>query len=237
MPKGLYCFSPLVMALTVMVELALLLQVIVTRKKTFVTLLAGGILLCLAIFQGAEYAICETGFSKYVSAQIGLIAITALPPLGVHLVQRISGKKANFITYLAYASMFVWWYSFLFGAPMQSQSCGGNYVVLKFNAGYGQAYFVYYYWWMLVGMLVGAYELALGKQPKNIRYALVAYALGYLSFIVPATVIWLTVDSAREGLPSIMCGFAVVFALILGLYVVPKVEERKQKKLRAYGSI
>jgi hypothetical protein len=33
---------------------------------------------------------------------------------------------------------------------------------------------------------------------------------------------------ARRGIPSVLCGFAVLYALILALYIMPKAEKTKR---------
>jgi hypothetical protein len=52
--------------------------------------------------------------------------------------------------------------------------------------------------------------------------ALKFLAIGYLAFIVPTTAANLIDPTTLAGIPSIMCGFAVILALVLVLGVLPK---------------
>ncbi|TSC81996.1 MAG: hypothetical protein G01um101419_692, partial [Parcubacteria group bacterium Gr01-1014_19] len=53
------------------------------------------------------------------------------------------------------------------------------------------------------------------------------FIVGYLSFILPMGVIFVISPATREALASIMCGFAIIFALILALKIVPKYHSAK----------
>jgi hypothetical protein len=53
--------------------------------------------------------------------------------------------------------------------------------------------------------------------------------LAYLSLLVPTTTVNLINPETVRGIPSIMCGFAVIFALILGLYILPRVIATNKK--------
>ena len=49
--------------------------------------------------------------------------------------------------------------------------------------------------------------------------------IGYLIFLVPTALANSIKPSTRRGIPSIMCGFAVLFALIMTLYILPRASE------------
>jgi len=51
--------------------------------------------------------------------------------------------------------------------------------------------------------------------------------VGYLVFLVPTALAYSVSPATRRGIPSIMCGFAVLFALILTLYVLPLAATRR----------
>ncbi len=57
---------------------------------------------------------------------------------------------------------------------------------------------------------------------KLVRPVLHGMIIGYLTFMLPMGVAYAFYAPARQAVASIMCGFAVVFALILALRVVPK---------------
>jgi len=51
--------------------------------------------------------------------------------------------------------------------------------------------------------------------------------LGYLVFLIPTALANSVKPETRRGIPSIMCGFAVLYAIILALYILPKVGARR----------
>ena len=53
-------------------------------------------------------------------------------------------------------------------------------------------------------------------------------AAGYLSFILPTTFVNLVNPETIEGIPSIMCGFAVLLAIILIGFVAPLTLEKRK---------
>ena len=52
---------------------------------------------------------------------------------------------------------------------------------------------------------------------------------GYIAFILPTTIVNIINPSTIEGIPSIMCGFAVLMAIVLIGFVAPRTLELKKK--------
>jgi hypothetical protein len=230
----LYCFSPPVMLATFIIEIACVIYVVAKYKLNPITRLATLLLVGLATFQLAEYNVCvgSWGVDSLDWARIGYVAITFLPPLGLHLATRIAGKKQPWLTGAAYLSGLFFAVVFLFvGQGLTSQQCLGNYVIFSIAPWAVWPYFAYYYGWLLVTI---GYCVAAGSRLKkqNHKIALYALALGYAAFIVPTTVANIIEPSTIAGIPSVMCGFAVIMALILTGFVVPKyfaTPKRKKK--------
>jgi hypothetical protein len=220
-----YCFSPLVMLVTFLIEIIGAIYIIWRYKMTAVTRLTVSILTCLGIFQGAEYMLCGGfGMTGGAWSQVGYSAITLLPPLGLHLAQAIAGKKANIITYAAYgsAALFVSYFAFMTGA-ISGHTCYANYAVFDVHRGLISAtvYGAYYYGWLFAGVWACVRFSSTAKE-ANLKRALLALAVGYSAFIIPTTVVNLIDPSTIAGIPSIMCGFAVLLAFILIGKVAPE---------------
>ncbi len=212
----LFCFSPEVMLATFVIEVAIAIYVRVkygmTRLSQYVILT----LICLAVFQGVEYQICAAGGTTFWT-KIGLAAITLLPPLGIHLVSVLSGRKRfltmGYLLALAYIGAFV-----LIAGVVDGSTCGGNYVILHTLP--TTMYGFYYVALLLLGVSEAMQARKLpGVSTKN-REALGWLIVGYASFMVPMAVVYVLMPHAREGAPSIMCGFAIVLAFILGFRVM-----------------
>ena len=101
-----YCFSPPVMIATFFIEIGLAIYVAWRYKLNEVTRLAVALLTFLAIFQLAEYNVCEGSFgiNSLGWARLGYVAITLLPPIGFHLATKIAGQKQYGLVAFAYAA-------------------------------------------------------------------------------------------------------------------------------------
>jgi hypothetical protein len=53
--------------------------------------------------------------------------------------------------------------------------------------------------------------------------------LGYLVFLVPTTAFNIIDPTTLKGIPSIMCGFAVLLSIIIAFKVLPEVSEKRNK--------
>jgi hypothetical protein len=216
-----YCFSPAVMLATFIIEAAFALYAIWRYKMTTTTRLVVAILACLATFQAAEYMICGgIGIQAGTWSRLGYSAITLLPPLGIHLVLTIAKKRNPILLTAAYSSAvaFVAFYAFA-TMGISGHTCYANYAVFDVHAASSLPYGLYYYGWLFVGV-----GLALNYASKMSKYAkaLRSLAVGYSAFIIPTAAVNLIDPSTISGIPSIMCGFAVILAFILVGRVAPE---------------
>src|SRR5438105_4564330 len=102
----LNCFSPPIMVATMVIEACLAVYTLWRYKLNDLTKLVTLMLLALATFQLAEYFVCTGSDSIGVPwSRIGFVAITALPPLGLHIVHVLAGKQGRNIVYWVYAIM------------------------------------------------------------------------------------------------------------------------------------
>lgn len=218
----MYCFSPPVMLATFVIEFSLAAYTAWRYKMSTVKRLIVTSLVALGTFQLAEYMVCGgLGISGIEWARIGYISITLLPALGIHLVTSISGKKADIMTSLAYISCALFVGFYIFGTnAIHSHSCHANYAVFNTSELGGWPFSIYYYGWLLLGAFMAWFYAKDVKSKKKI-IALQYMIIGYSAFIVPTTMFNIIDPSTVAGIPSIMCGFAVLFAFALVLKVLP----------------
>lgn len=225
----LYCFSPPVMIATFLIEIVFATYLLFRYKLTPVSRIAIALLVGLATFQFAEYNVCEGawGLDSLTWARIGYVAISMLPPLGIHLITKISGRSNPWLVGSAYTTGAIFAFIFMFvGQGMVGEQCLGNYVIFKIAPWAVWPYVVYYYGWLFVGT---AYSLWLAqKARRNIRAALYALSAGYTALLIPTTTVNLLDPTTVSGIPSIMCGFAVILAFILTLKVVPEYYKKRK---------
>ncbi len=238
MPKtknAFYCFSPAVMMGTFLIEIALFAYVLLRYKFTRNIRLIASLLLFLGLFQLAEYGVCAGLFTLSGEAwsRIGFVSISMLPVLGLHLSLSIANRPKHWLIGPAYISllMFIGWFM-LAPDAFSGYACQGNYVIFQLNATAGIIYSLYYYIWLLVGLGVSLFYAGLlcGKRKPQDAKALTLQVVGYLSFMIPTAMITTVFPDAVPGVPSIMCGFALIYALILAFGISPKVGTKKPQK-------
>ncbi|MDR3692955.1 MAG: hypothetical protein P4L46_26480 [Fimbriimonas sp.] len=183
------------------------------------------ILLCLASFQLAEYQVCVgPRDTAPIWGRFGLIGITMLPALGMHLIGAVTRK--SILTSIGYiiAGFYVLFFAFIPGATGQPE-CNGNYVIIQIGSGWYNVLFSAYYWiFILLAMVELTLRLTRRDPPPGFGFSrqLIALTLaGYLSFTVPMGIAALLTSEVRRAIPSVMCGFALILAIILTVYVTP----------------
>jgi hypothetical protein len=230
----LACFSPPVMLATFCIEIVFTLYTLWRYHLDWVGRLAAGMLFLLGFFQLSEYYVCGgLGMSSATWARAGYVAITMLLPLGLHLLHVLAGKKTGRLVVAAYVSALGFIAFFLgYDHAFAGYVCTGNYVIFQLAVHSGMAYGIFYYGWLLTSVGLGlrwAHQLARrGKKFAQRRRNVLALAVGYLIFMVPTAVANTVSPATRHGIPSIMCGFAVLFACILVAYILPGAGRRRQ---------
>lgn len=214
------CFSPPVMLATFLIEFGLLFYVLWRYKLTPLTRLAAVFLACLGTFQIAEYMICGgLGLTGVEWVKLGYVAITFLPALGLHMASLIAKSSIKPVLYAAYGSAVLFaGYFIAGGAAVSLYECAPNYTVFNMDSTAVTIYGLFYYGWLLFTVGYSAYQAR--KHPKlapALRWMTASYAV----FIIPTTVANLIDPSTMSAIPSIMCGFAVLCAILLVGRVLP----------------
>jgi hypothetical protein len=223
----LFCFSPPVMIATFILEIGLAIYTVWRYKLDNLSRLVALMLLLLATFQLAEYNVCTGTLGLAQWSRLGFVAITLLPPVGMHIIHTIKGRKATLVVYMGYLIAAAFVLEFAFSAnSLNGHQCLGNYVLFQVNPHLDLAYSIYYYGLIAIGILMSL-QFARHTQEKRQRQALFAFMLGYLAFIIPTITVNFLNEPAVAGIPSIMCGFAVLLAIIMVTLVMPKAGKPK----------
>lgn len=235
--KGkLFCFSPPVMLATFLIEFSFAIYTIWRYKMSTLKRLVVTTLLALGTFQLFEYMICGgLGLTHIDWARIGYGSITLLPAIGIHMVVTLAGKKKPLLVKSAYASCAVFLIFYLIGtSSVTHKLCTANYAVFYTQENWNYLFAIYYYGWLIIGTYLS--WIWAKEMPKR-RKSLKGMALGYMAFILPTTFFNIVDPSTVKGIPSIMCGFAVLFAFTLIFVVLPNSIESKviaKKKSKAF---
>jgi hypothetical protein len=215
----LFCFSPEVMIVTFTLEILLALYAFIKYRMTKFGRVAFFILIFLAFFQLAEYQICR-GEEPLIWSRIGLFSITLLPVLGLYLVSLIN--KKTWLLYLgAILSFGFGLYFILVPKAIEGAACGGNYVVFNAPQGLFRFYGFYYFGFLLLAIWESFQRLKESPKNKILRRVLFWFVVGYLSFILPLTLVYIFIAGSRGAIAAIMCRFAIIFAIILAFKILP----------------
>lgn len=214
----LLCFSPAVMVITIIIELALAVWVLLRYGCDRPRRLILALLVLLAAFQFAEYNVCGSPSPTLLWSRFGYVCITLLPALGLHLASLLRGGRARGLVIAGYALAIAFAATFA-GAPVivNTPVCTGNYVIFNLAQPLSQWYAFYYFGLEAAGLVVALQPI---KRATN-RLAARWLALAYGCIMLPTLVLFMVLPSTRAAVPSIMCGFAVLYALIIGLRVAP----------------
>jgi len=208
------------MIATFVIEIALVLFTLWKYRTARLAQLAAITLGFLALFQASEYMVCGNTYALQWS-RIGFVAITMLPPLGLRILHVLTRRSSRLLPRLAYAMAAGFIAYFLANEQAFSgHICTGNYVIFQLSHTATILYSWFYFGWLSLALLLGIIW-SRTLPTASIRHAVWSLLIGYLVFLVPTGIAVTLNPALMAGIPSIMCGFAVIFALILALYTVP----------------
>ena len=206
------------------IEFAILIMVVLLNRDhpyfwTTISLLA-----LLQLYQLSEFLICS-GIAPAIFIRIGYVIITFLPPTGYFLSSQISGwkNKSNilgkdyilgFILGLGFAI-----YYLVDTASVTLLDCNPFYAT--YDSKYSLAYGIFYYGYIMFGIALLFYSIGFGiykeQNYPNKKYAILIL-IGYLSFLVPMHLMTLIDVSWLKVVPSVMCKYAILLAISLGIF-------------------
>ena len=154
-----------------------------------------------------------------------------LPPLGIHILATLKNfKYSKYVIASAYlsAALFIGWF-LIYTHSLQHHTCLGNYVIFKVYANAAWLFAFYYYVFIIAGLVLSA-RLASRTTDRKLKQALYGMSLGYAAFIIPTTTANILIPTTIYGIPSIMCGFAVILAIVIVTIVLPGAGTLRTKK-------
>jgi hypothetical protein len=217
------------MVATFIVELFMAAYTLIRYKMNYLSRLIVLLIVNLACFQIAEYLVCTHDPVAVTAARFGYGAITFLPPLGYSIMGQLTKPLPKYVSRLMYLSafLFVGYFMSAHGA-FTGYRCTGNYVIFQIGDMQSYIYGAYYYGVIAMSLWRGARYLY-SPLIKEVKKRVVRWMIaGYLVFLIPIAVLTVVHPDTRQAIPSIMCGFAVSFALILYAKIAPKTLSKRQ---------
>jgi hypothetical protein len=149
-----------------------------------------------------------------------------LPILGVHFISILT-KRYRFWLMPGYvlASLFVLW-MILETKPIEVLACTGRYVAFQLSDPLSHVYLYYYVMSLAAGVILILWNL---RQRTRQMRPLVWLLVGYLSFILPTMYVYQYIFQTRKSFSSVLCGFAIIMAVILVGKILPAVATSPKK--------
>lgn len=204
------------------IEFFILVAVIIfNRKHPFFWSIAS-VLVLLQLYQLAEFLIC-IGVNENITGKIAYTIITFLPPLGYFLSSKVVGwKYPDYWIGFAAATGFSLYFLVTPGS-IGLDRCNPFYAVYSVQHSY---FYGLYYIGIIVYSIIFLVAHLLFRRNNFDRKSSLFVLIGYLSFLAPMYImVW--VDSSFAGaVTSLMCKYALVLAVILGVFsfIKPKIK-------------
>jgi hypothetical protein len=159
--------------------------------------------------------------------KVGFIGTAFLPALGLHLVHLINNRQYKILVWVGYVlAILAIMAIFLTNNESFLHECVGRFVAFKVGTLTGKIYFLYYA--LVIGI---SFVLLFVNIYKKINTKLNIYTTAaFLVFIVPALVLFFASQVPYSGLPSVMCGFAILAAIILTAKILPLYHQNLTKE-------
>ena len=203
----------------------LILVIIFNRDHPFFWSVVG-LLGLLQLYQLSEWLIC-IGIDENITGRIAYVIITFLPPLGYYLSTRI--VKWRFPDYwigFAAATAFSLYY-LVTPNSVDLIDCNPLYAVYKYDL---SLYYGIYYIGTLVYSIIFLVVHMIWKREKIERKLSILLLIGYLSFLVPMYLMVLIDSTFISTITSIMCKYALLLAVTLGIFSFIKPKEKTKEK-------
>lgn len=218
----LYCFTPLVTLATFVVEFVFGLYTLYKYRKTTFGKVAAFGLFGLATFQLAEWMVCGVTGNPDFWMRFGFVGTALLPAIGLNLVHLISNRKYKYLTQFGYLFAAVVSLMLIFQAGKDLYfACMGTFVAFQLGTLTDAVYLGYYV--IILGFAIIILLRNIIAKKKHVQISILTLVL-LLVFIVPTYVLYLFHVISGASVPSIMCGFAIIAAVILVAKILPKYE-------------
>lgn len=233
-------YSPGLAIATALFEIAVAVWALRGPGNRSIIRTTAGILALLASYQLIEVGICANSAAAGFLPRLAFIAVTWLPPLGLLLIAKLQQPRSrmtygNAYSMLAAALGIVVWIALDRGF-VSSSVCSALFARYT-NPMPRFILYSGFYWLGLLGMIVhSGYGVRTCHDPHRRRLLFQVFA-GTLAFVVPSMIVSSYVRPVEGALPSVMCHFALIFAVFLTrlVYLERKPAEEEQTPAIAHS--
>ncbi|MDP3881980.1 MAG: hypothetical protein Q8Q31_03850 [Nanoarchaeota archaeon] len=207
------CYTPFISAFTAIIEWVLALILIAFYRKSCLTPFFAVLLFLLGLYQASEYFLCMT--ERLIWVNIGFIAYSFLPAIGLHSVLHYYNLKRNIL--LLYMIPVIYTaFSLLQPNFVVSGTCMPVFVqavtTLSLNSHIGWPYMVYYGGFIGGALAVVWYRYSKIRTASQKKISL-ALIIGILLMTLPTYALIMVLPSFGIMFPSVLCHFALLLAI------------------------
>ncbi len=210
-------FKGIVSLFIASIELLLLINLLIFAEKNPVNRKAILLLFFLFIYQLFEFLICYAGLTFSFMVYLSFVAITFLPPLGLHIVLEyfFTKHKLYYLLYLPAILILTYYLTMLH--QFEVMKCTVIYVVFNYPLGF--LYGVLYYSPVLMVMIFLFIEYREGKNiEKKAQSKLLLY--GYISTFIPMSAAVFFYPDATLFIESVLCKLALILAVCYSIFAL-----------------
>lgn len=229
------CFSSTISLTTAIIEFALATILLLFFKKSVSRNFFIVIIYLLGFYQLTEFMLCSST-NPEIWALIGFVTYTFLPAIALHGALKFLNKKANlpliYVLPILAASVAILTPGFIISASCSKVFVSVN-TMIDFSSSFlvnalSWTYILYYPGFILLALLI-LYKNYLKQRNKTKRKIEVAWMLGVLLMTLPALIFILIFPALGRTFPSVLCGFALLVAVIafIALYLENKFNKEK----------
>ncbi len=230
------CFTPAVSLSIAIVEFILATILLLVFPKTTLRNFSSIIIYILGFYQFAEFMIC-TSSNPFLWANLGFMAYTLLPAIGLNNTLRFVNRKPNY--FLIYIFPAIFGVFAIFFRVITSTSCQTFFVEVHslFNqAGpfFSKFLFIVYnsYYLCFIAASCLLFYLHFRKEKNKIKRNIdIAYIAGVLLMTIP-TIVFITIfPYLGARFPSVLCAFAIFVAItsFIAVYLESKIHKKINK--------
>jgi hypothetical protein len=220
------------------IEIVLLINLLIFGEKNRFNIIAIVMIAVLAGYQSLEFLMCQMGYQNSVFPYLAYIDISFLPPLNLLLVLTLTGSLNNLtrilnrLKYLIFLPVisFTIYYTLVI-SQFKVTSCAVLYATYHYPSGELFGFFYYLPILLSIILLIIKIKKEDDHKLKLIMKLLLTGAI-FISLPVVLGFILMFAGSYQliSAIESIMCKFAVVYAVLIGYSCLINTKKKEWKK-------
>jgi len=219
-------------------EIVLLINLLIFAEKNRFNIIAIVMIAVLAGYQSLEFLMCQMGYQNSVFPYIAYIDISFLPPLNLLLVLVLTHSLNNFTRilnrwrYLIFLPVisFIVYYTLVI-SQFKVTSCAVLYATYHYPS--GELFGFFYYLPILISIILLILNI---KKEDDHKLKLISKLLltGAIFISLPVVLGFILIFAGSyqliSAIESIMCKFAVVYAVLIGYSCLLNTKKKEWKR-------